>query len=182
MSPAESEDLSAAIDATVQRFARLVRAAAVRHGLRDADLDEVMQDVRIRLWKTGAQGEAIARLPTSYVYRTATSAAVDLIRRRRRGGGAAELVSINEAEGEALEARESADDKLWASAASQQMARAVDVLPAPRRAVIRMYLAGYERDEIARLLGWTEGKTRNLLYRGIAELKQLLTDARGQDL
>jgi len=38
-----------------------------------------------------------------------------------------------------------------------------------------MHLAGYEREEIAALLGWTEAKTRNLLYRGLAELREVLT-------
>ena len=29
--------------------------------------------------------------------------------------------------------------------------------------------------EIAALMGWTEAKTRNLLYRGLADLRQALT-------
>jgi RNA polymerase sigma-70 factor (ECF subfamily) len=33
---------------------------------------------------------------------------------------------------------------------------------------------GYERDEIAKLLGWTDGRIRNLLYRGLADLRALL--------
>jgi DNA-directed RNA polymerase specialized sigma24 family protein len=37
-----------------------------------------------------------------------------------------------------------------------------------------MYLAGFERDEIADLLGWSEAKTRNLLYRGLADLRESL--------
>jgi RNA polymerase sigma-70 factor (ECF subfamily) len=38
-----------------------------------------------------------------------------------------------------------------------------------------MHLAGYPREEIARLMGWTEAKTRNLLYRGLADLRERLT-------
>ena len=56
--------------------------------------------------------------------------------------------------------------------------RAVASLVASRRPVVRMYLAGYSREEIAQLLGWTEAKTRNLLYRGLADLRERLT-ARG---
>ena len=40
-----------------------------------------------------------------------------------------------------------------------------------------MYLAGYDREEIAELFGWTEAKTRNLLYRGLADLRARLADA-----
>ena len=37
-----------------------------------------------------------------------------------------------------------------------------------------MHLAGYSREEIAQLMGWSEAKTRNLLYRGLAELREQL--------
>jgi RNA polymerase sigma-70 factor (ECF subfamily) len=48
------------------------------------------------------------------------------------------------------------------------------MLAESRRAVVRMHLAGYERHEIGDLLGWTEAKTRNLLYRGLADLREIL--------
>jgi RNA polymerase sigma-70 factor (ECF subfamily) len=37
-----------------------------------------------------------------------------------------------------------------------------------------MHLLGHPREEIARVMGWTEAKTRNLLYRGLAELRERL--------
>jgi RNA polymerase sigma-70 factor (ECF subfamily) len=39
-----------------------------------------------------------------------------------------------------------------------------------------MYLAGHPREEIAEVLGWSEAKTRNLLYRGLADLRARLTE------
>ncbi len=38
-----------------------------------------------------------------------------------------------------------------------------------------MYLVGYSRQEIADLLGWSEAKTRNLLYRGLDDLRRALS-------
>jgi RNA polymerase sigma-70 factor (ECF subfamily) len=38
-----------------------------------------------------------------------------------------------------------------------------------------MYLAGYDSAEITQLMGWSEAKTRNLLYRGLADLRALLS-------
>ena len=58
---------------------------------------------------------------------------------------------------------------------AEQIGEAVGRLPDSRRSVVRMYLAGYGREEIADLLGWTEPKTRNLLYRGLADLRERLT-------
>jgi DNA-directed RNA polymerase specialized sigma24 family protein len=39
-----------------------------------------------------------------------------------------------------------------------------------------MHLAGYDRREIARVLHCTEGKVRNLLSRGLADLRELLVE------
>ena len=47
--------------------------------------------------------------------------------------------------------------------------------PPPDGRPVRMHLAGYPREEIAKLMGWTEAKTRNLLYRGLADLRERLT-------
>jgi RNA polymerase sigma-70 factor (ECF subfamily) len=38
-----------------------------------------------------------------------------------------------------------------------------------------MYLAGYTREDIAELMGWSEAKTRNLVYRGLDDLRRALT-------
>lgn len=50
----------------------------------------------------------------------------------------------------------------------------VEELPAARQAVVRLHLQGYHRDEIAEVLGWSEARTRNLLYRGLDDLRALL--------
>jgi DNA-directed RNA polymerase specialized sigma24 family protein len=44
--------------------------------------------------------------------------------------------------------------------------------------VVRLHLAGYAREEIAHLLSWTEPRTRHLIYRGLADLRDRLR-ARG---
>ena len=64
---------------------------------------------------------------------------------------------------------------LEGSELANRVARAIDEIPASRRPAVRMHLAGYPREEIARLMGWTEAKTRNLLYRGLADLRERLT-------
>ena len=56
----------------------------------------------------------------------------------------------------------------------RKVSQAIDLLVEARRGVVRMYLAGYERDEIQQLFGWTEAKTRNLLYRGLADVRMSL--------
>ena len=168
-----SDQISAALEALVSRFAAMVRSVGARHGLSDADLDEVVQEVRIRLWRAGHSGEQIGALGASYVYRSATSAALDLIRRRRaRGGDRTDSVDEHVDE---LEAERGATDELAREELERHVLAALDALPLSRRTVVRLYLSGYEREEIAELLGWTEAKTRNLLYRGLADLRARLT-------
>jgi RNA polymerase sigma-70 factor (ECF subfamily) len=166
-------DASRVIEEVLSRFARLVRGIGGRHGLVDADLDEVVQDVRIRLWHAHEAGEAIEQLPTSYVYRTAMSAALDLLRSRRRREGRS--VSLTADDEQLLVADSSPEEEVLRRELAGRVASAVDTLAPPRRAVVRAYLQGYERREIVALLGWSDGKVRNLLSRGLADVRAWLS-------
>ena len=173
----ESDQLSAALERVIVQCAAMIRRVAWRHRLSDADVDEVMQEVRIRLWRAHEgdrdASEQILAAPASYVYRTAMSAALDLLRRRRTRR--ADLtVEIDEREHTAT-ADNGPEQIVDASELTAQVARAIETIPASRRPVVRMYLVGYPREEIGRLLGWSEAKTRNLLYRGLADLRERLT-------
>jgi len=166
-------DVSASLEALIARFGERLRRAARRTGLRDQDLDEVVQDVRVRLWKALDSGEKISGVTASYVYSAGRSAAIDLIRRRRDERDQSLTV-------------DSGEEPMFAAAAPTQLdlavrrdvverlEAAIDTLD-PRRAVaVRMHLAGYAREEIGDLMGWTEPKTRNLIYRGLADLRDRL--------
>ena len=65
----------------------------------------------------------------------------------------------------------SASDEAETHDLEAQVISALEALPLSRRTAVRMYLSGYDREEIADLLGWTEAKTRNLLYRGLDYLR-----------
>jgi RNA polymerase sigma-70 factor (ECF subfamily) len=177
---ATQHQLSSALEAVVANFAGMVRRVGWRHRLSDADVDEVMQEVRIRLWHASQGSEKIAQVPASYVYRTAVSAALDILR-RRRARGAERTVPLDDREdgGETpgvTPAVSGPDAAVEASELAAQVTQAIETIPASRRPVVRMYLAGYPREEIASLMGWSEAKTRNLLYRGLADLRERLTE------
>jgi len=153
----------------------MILAVGRRHGLGEADVDEVMQEVRIRLWRHRGDADALEGLGASYVHRTASSAAIDLLRRRRArrtGVDATQPVSpaltlAGKDPAEEIEHRE----------LGRKVFAAVDRITPSRRPVVRMHLLGYDRREIADLLGVTEGKVRNLLSRGMRELRNLLEEA-----
>ena len=169
-----SDELSTALEAVIARFATMVRSVGARHRLSERDLDEVLQEVRIRLWRADPQGEQIGSIGASYVYRTAVSAALDLLRRRR--AYAADSTDSVDLHSDRLAAPQHASADAEMRELSDRILDAVNTLHASRRPVVRMYLSGYEREEIAELLGWTEAKTRNLLYRGLADLRRKLAE------
>ena len=174
------DTVSRALDAALGRFADAARHLARRTGLGADDLDELLQEVRIRLWRALGTPERIREVRALYIQRTVASAALDLIRRRRArretsldgGDGWSEGGSPPEPA-----APERADRDSDRAEFDAIVARAVDGLIESRRVVVRLHLTGYDREEIARMLGWSEPKTRNLLYRGLADLREALERA-----
>jgi RNA polymerase sigma-70 factor (ECF subfamily) len=164
--------LSAALERVLERFGARVRRVASRYRLHGDDLDELLQQVRLRLWQAQKDADTVEATPASYVYRTAVTAALDLIRRRQ----ARREVPADNLEGHMHEPlalatpNQDVEDEELAAIVSA----AIESIVASRRPVVRMYLAGYKPDEIARALGWTTVKVRNLLYRGLADLREAL--------
>jgi RNA polymerase sigma factor (sigma-70 family) len=170
------DQLSSTLEAVVARFADVVRHVSWRHRLSDADVDEVMQEVRIRLWRAygDADGARVGETGAAYVYRTAMSAALDLLRRRR---ARREDRTVAFDERAPVPTTDGTERRAEAAELAAQVARAIDAIPASRRPVVRMHLTGYSREEIAALMGWSEAKTRNLLYRGLGDLRERLTES-----
>jgi RNA polymerase sigma factor (sigma-70 family) len=165
------DSISDELETLVLRFARFAGRIAHDRGLPAEDTDELLQELRLRFWR--ARKDGLRDLSAGYVRRTAISAALDIIRRRRAGrnvsldddeGIASPLASTTAGPGELLDQNELA----------QRVARAVDALAPARRVVVRMHLQGYKREEIAELLRWSDARTRNLLYRGLADLRNAL--------
>jgi RNA polymerase sigma factor (sigma-70 family) len=173
------DSVSDALEGVLARFGTLVQAVAWRHGLDGHDVDEVLQEVRFRIWRAHASSASISAAPASYVYRTAVSAALDLLRQRKRAGGGRAGHTIDSRtldELDALECRlpDGGDPARMLDAA--ELARAVEMavtrIPASRQAVVRMYLIGHPLAEIAQLVRGPEPKTRSLLYRGLASVRR----------
>ena len=113
----------------------MVRQVGRRYRLDDSDVDEVMQEVRIRLWRAQRTSEQIGEVSTSYVYRTASSAALDVIRRRRSRRAEHHQSLDDEAAAVALAEPAPGPPRRSSKArrSPQQVARAIETIPASRR-------------------------------------------------
>lgn len=168
-------DATPMLDALLARLGRMVRAVGGRHALGADEIDALVQEVRIRIWRAHPESEEIERLPTSYVYRTAMAAAIDLLRQRRRHVERA--APLEEAGAVTAGSAATADAAVLAAELGAAIDRALASMVEARRVVVRMHLAGYGREEMVAMLGWPDGKVRNLLYRGMDDLRERLVRA-----
>jgi RNA polymerase sigma factor (sigma-70 family) len=171
--PRSPDAVSGTLESLLLRYRESVQRIGRRHGLSDQLLDEAIQELRIRLWRAFPGSDQLAAVSPGYLYRAAVTAALMVIRRRRaKRESGVEMTAHFE---ETIAARVAQPDQAFdESELAERLARTVDELPAARQAVVRLHLQGYHRDEIAGLLGWSEAKTRNLLYRGLDDLRALL--------
>ena len=171
--PPDDRQLSLLLDEIVRRFSGSIRATGARYRLPPSDIGEAEQEVRIRLWRVCGNPENITKLSASYLQRVVTTAILDLLRRRRRAA------MHDPVEDLPLPAPGPGPDADAEAASLGIVVQAgVSSLGLARRTVVKLHLEGFRRDEIEALLGWSEAKTRNLLYRGLSDLRGYLV-ARG---
>ena len=141
------------------------------------DLDEIEQEVRIRLWRTFEDERKIEH-PTSYLHRMTWNATIDALRRRGRRPETS-LEAWLEGEGASATAVRTSTPSPEELASRRQLLETVEQclgeLKDDRAQAVRCYLQGFTTLETATLFGWTEARARNLTYRGLHQLRRLLT-------
>jgi RNA polymerase sigma-70 factor (ECF subfamily) len=138
--------------------------------------DDLVQAAVIRVMQVintprGA-GEGMAPFSASYLYKVAYSVLIDEIRRERR----LRETSLEEEAVAPLAVSEEDPERLTAS---REIGRGIQDCLAQmirdRRLAVTLYLQGHSVPEAARLLEWSPKRTENLVYRGLADLRECLT-------
>jgi RNA polymerase sigma-70 factor (ECF subfamily) len=173
---APSVSLSATIEQVMGRFETRARQLARLRRVDAAEVDDVLQDVRIKLWQTPSIRENLERLPTSYLVKVLTSVIIDRVRRRRTSNVQLEALADGANVPETLRVQPVETGVPHDTA--RHLAAALRTLPANRRVLVELHLAGYDRQEMVRMTGWSEAKVRNLLYRGLENLRAAMTTNR----
>lgn len=171
------------LTALLEKFGGLLKSTLLRTCPRHLGIqvDDVEQEVRIRIWRA-LESEREITDPASYVRRVAVTAAIDAIRRAKvRKEEPLMAVNAGDESGDVLGAPRALRDagrNPEAEASAREIGRRVEGalarIPESRRRVVRLHLQQFTTQEMASLLGWTEPKARNLVYRGLRDLRREL--------
>ena len=138
--------------------------------------DDLVQVALLRVLEVRRKSEANAQISTSYLRKTAYSALIDEIRRCRRRREISLERDDGEIEPEAE--RRSPNPDPEESSAGHEAGRAfrdcLAQMVRPRRLAVALHLQGHSVPEIGHLMSWTSKKADNLVYRGLADLRECL--------
>jgi len=156
-------------EALVARYGALIRSVVRKVGgvAGPAVGEEIEQRIRTELWKRCRNREPI-EYPDSYVYRAAVRETVRVLRQESARGG--EPLRWEPA------AVESDDPhhRLAVKELSGMLREAIGRLAPDRARAVRLHLAGFTVHEMMGLYGWPYQRARNLLARGLAEVRRKL--------
>lgn len=152
-------------------------ARAVRHNCPPwlaADADDIAQTATLKVLSRLERREGDEPLAASYLWRTAHSELIDEIRRRRsrreEGMGEDRLSAISDAHNPGPERRLAGHE--LGDAIRACLRRLID----SRRNAVTLHLMGHTLPEIGKLLGWPRKRADNLVYRGMANLRDCLRE------
>lgn len=139
------------------------------------DIEEVIQDVRIRLWHALSDEREVTHL-ASYLRRIVVSVVIDTLRRQR--ARREESLDALDNAGATAEASNVGPERSADRAQRVALAMAaIATLSERRRAPAQLLLQGFTTQEIGTMLGSTEATARNLAYRGVEEIREALRAA-----
>ena len=152
----------------VRQYGRLISAVVARVGGQATSLfrEDIEQQVLIELWRQVDREQKIDH-PSSYLYKAAVRETVRVLRREL----SREVVpdGVQEARG-----GESPYQSLAGKEQAALVEECVEGLASDRQRAVRAHLSGFDVQEIMAMHGWPYQKARNLVARGIAELREAL--------
>lgn len=165
----------AAFEEIVERHQALVIGTVGRMLGNNSDVEDVAQQVFVRVWKSAARYRPTAKF-TTWLLTITRNLVFNEARRRKRHPG--DLLDVHEGE-EALALVDSAgrvpDEQLLDSELQHQIDRAILALPEKQRmAVVLRRYEDKSYEEIGQVLGLSIAAVKSLLFRARTELRAAL--------
>lgn len=163
-------------EAVINKFSLFIKAYIQKYNLQKngIDPDDIIQEVKIKIWKI-LNDEKNIKNYASYIKKIVDSSVIDKLRKLKRE----ERILIYERQKIVAEQKRQYRNRTEISLdknLKKIIAQAVDSLLESRRKVVKLFLLNMTIDEIAALFHWSKDKTRNLLYRGLNDLKNILKE------
>ncbi|HOP60676.1 MAG TPA: sigma-70 family RNA polymerase sigma factor [Candidatus Saccharicenans sp.] len=158
----------------MESFSSFIRSHILKYNLQRFGLDaeDLVQEIKLKVWKI-IDDEKTINCPPSYLKKVIESAVIDQIRRIRKE----EEIFYSERQKliSEIEPRGSSYNEQFGSL-KELMIKAADRLLDSRKTVVKLYLLNMSLPEISDYLNYSQAKTRNLLYRGLEDLKTILIE------
>ena len=169
-SSAESQ-ASQRLEELVRKYARLVRSVAHRVGGSVAAQhgEDIEQRVFLELWKQISREQEIT-YPSSYIYRAAVRETVRVLKQERRHWESAN--ELGDSETADTDPAKNPQNMFQAREIGAQMEEVLEAMALERQRAVRAHLSGFRVQEIMRLEDWSYNRARNLIARGMADLRR----------
>jgi RNA polymerase sigma factor (sigma-70 family) len=163
------------LEALLARFANFIRSQIQKFEVQrfGIDPDDIAQEVRIKIWKLIKSEKDIVSY-ASYIKKIVDTVVIDQLRLLRKDE---QLYRMERQKQVAEQLNGYRPEVLRNALMKEAVGKAVESLIESRRNVVKLYLFDLSIEEISRFYGWSLHKTRNLLYRGLADLKRFLKKA-----
>lgn len=162
------------IDAALQRYGNTVRwiVRKILGNGGQADIEECVSDVFVRLWQNAAQFDSSRGVPlSSWIYGIARHTALDYRRRQQRQG---QRIPLEES---SLALELELDEQIARETNGKILRNVIDALPPPDREIfIYRYFLELPIKEIAAQLQLSAKQVENKLYRGKLALRSQLEE------
>ena len=143
-------------------FSTLIRILGNRE-----DAEDALQETFVKIFKHIGSFEGKSKLST-WLYRVATTTAIDMMRRRKKHEGHLDVEEMSEY----LPDARNRDPQIMCSMLLEEK---IGELPDGYREVFVLYaLDGFKHHEIAGMLGISEGTSRSHFYHARANLRKML--------
>ena len=160
--------------ALLNNFSDFIRIHTLKYNLHKHGIDpeDIIQEIKIKLWKLLSSEKKIYNYP-SYIKKIVNSSVIDHLRKFKRN----EHIVLHE-KNKCISETEYAygPELIRLKNLEEAVDKAINLLRDTRRQVVKLYFLGFNVTEIAHYLKWTISKTRNLLYRGLHDLKNILNE------
>jgi RNA polymerase sigma factor (sigma-70 family) len=173
----QSPDPDDVIRDLLEKYGALIRRVVARVGGRaiQDSREDVAQAVVMSLWQQVSREQTITH-PSSYIYRAAIRETVRAVKQELDRMRTHEAIDAED--GPALPTTTpNPESAAVSNELGSRIDRAIGALLEERSKAVRAHLAGYSVEEIMQAYDWSYQKARNLIARGMGDLRDELRKA-----